>query len=61
MKTYKRLLSILALTAGCCTALTGCHGKEGLAAFEIPEEFDTSSEYEITFWAKNDTDRKSVV
>lgn len=57
MKTYKRLLSILTLTAGCCTALTGCHGKEGLAAFEIPEEFDTSSEYEITFWAKNDTNK----
>ena len=25
--------------------------------FEIPEEFDTSREYEITFWAKNDTNK----
>lgn len=41
----------------CITVLTGCHGREGLAAFEIPEEFDTSREYEITFWAKNDTNK----
>ena len=57
---HKRLLSALSLTAltvGCCTMLTGCHGKEGQAAFEIPEEFDTSADYEITFWAKNDTNK----
>lgn len=35
--------------------LTGCHGSRGLDAFAIPEEFDTSREYELTFWAKNDT------
>lgn len=60
MKIQKRLLSalpFLALTAGCCLTLTGCHGKEGLAAFQMPEEFDTSREYEITFWAKNDTNK----
>ncbi|MDE5932810.1 MAG: extracellular solute-binding protein [Lachnospiraceae bacterium] len=60
MKIRKRLLSALSLTAltiGCCTVLTGCHGKEGQAAFEIPEEFDTSAAYEITFWAKNDTNK----
>ncbi|MCM1119267.1 MAG: ABC transporter substrate-binding protein [bacterium] len=37
--------------------LTGCHGSRGLEAFQIPEEFDTSQEYEITFWAKNDTNK----
>lgn len=37
--------------------LTGCHGQVGLNAFEIPEEFDLSKEYEITFWAKNDTNK----
>ncbi|MCQ2506362.1 MAG: extracellular solute-binding protein [Lachnospiraceae bacterium] len=35
--------------------LTGCHGSHGLEAFEIPENFDESKQYEITFWAKNDT------
>ena len=60
MKINKRLLSalpVLALTAGCCLTLTGCHGREGLAAFEIPVEFDVSQNYEITFWAKNDTNK----
>ena len=34
---------------------TGCHGAQERVAFEVPEEFDTSRTYEITFWAKNDT------
>lgn len=37
--------------------LTGCHGKKGLSPFAMPEEFDTSVNYEITFWAKNDTNK----
>ncbi|MDO4344508.1 MAG: extracellular solute-binding protein [Eubacteriales bacterium] len=36
-------------------AFTGCHGAKEQTVFEIPEEFDTSKTYEITFWAKNDT------
>ena len=36
-------------------ALTGCHGARGSAAFEIPAEFDTGNQHEITFFAKNDT------
>lgn len=41
----------------CITMLTGCHGRGGLDAFEIPDEFDMSRDYEITFWAKNDTNK----
>lgn len=37
--------------------LSGCHGSQGLEAFAVPEAFDTSREYNITFWAKNDTNR----
>ena len=37
------------------TLLGGCHGRVGKKPFVIPEEFDTSRKYEITFWAKNDT------
>ena len=40
--------------------MAGCHGSRGLDAFVIPEEFDTSREYEITFWAKNDTSLTQV-
>ena len=50
------LLMLAALTA----PLAGCHGSEGLKEFEIPEEFDTAREYEVTFWAKNDTNNTQV-
>ncbi|MCR4989239.1 MAG: extracellular solute-binding protein [Lachnospiraceae bacterium] len=45
------------LSAIIMTLLTGCHGSKGLSEFEIPEEFDTSRSYEVTFWAKNDNNR----
>lgn len=37
--------------------LTGCHGSRGMAEFTVPEGFDTWRNYEITFWAKNDTNK----
>ena len=54
MRIFKRLVSA-ALVIAAALSLSGCHGSRGLKAFEIPEEFDESREYEITFWAKNDT------
>ena len=46
----------LALTAAASLCLfTSCHGARETTAFSVPEEFDTSKDYEITFWAKNDT------
>ena len=42
---------------GMAGVLTGCHGSKGMQSFEIPVEFDESKEYEITFWAKNDTNK----
>ncbi len=50
-------LCLLVLIASVSFVLTGCHGSKGMEAFEIPEEFDLSREYEITFWAKNDTNK----
>lgn len=40
--------------------LSGCHGKKEQAAFTVPDSFDTSKNYEITFWAKNDTNKKQT-
>ena len=40
-----------------CLALAGCHGSRGLSAFSVPESFDTSRNFEISFWAKNDTNK----
>ena len=37
--------------------LSGCHGSRGMTAFEIPTTFDTNRQFEITFWAKNDTNK----
>lgn len=37
--------------------LTSCHGSRGLPEFVMPQEFDENSTYEITFWAKNDTNK----
>ena len=42
------------------TLLGGCHGSQGKAPFVMPEAFDTSRNYEITFWAKNDTNATQV-
>ena len=49
----KKLL--FALLAVLLLSLSGCHGARERLSFEIPEEFDTSRNFEITFWAKNDT------
>ena len=48
------------LLLGMAGILTGCHGSKGMQSFEIPEEFDESKQYEITFWAKNDTNVAQV-
>lgn len=43
------------LLAGVC--LTACHGSRDSVAFEIPDDLDMTKNYEITFWAKNDTNK----
>ena len=52
----KRLSLLLALLL-VALSLAACHGSQGRAGFEVPEAFDTSRSYEITFWAKNDTNK----
>lgn len=52
----KKLCSFLLLML-CLTLLSGCHGTSEKNEFEVPEAFDTSKHYEITFWAKNDTNK----
>ena len=55
----KKLLSLL-LVLALCLGLCACHGSKNIAEFAVPEEFDTSRQYEITFWAKNDTNINQV-
>ncbi len=39
------------------TALCGCHKSVRLDEFSVPKTFDTTIQHEITFWAKNDTNK----
>ncbi len=54
-----RLVRALALSAvlALLMTLTGCHGSRQTSEFQTPDSFDESREYEITFWAKNDTNK----
>ena len=56
MKKIIALLLLLTLVL----PLTACHGDREKQVFEIPDEFDTSRNYEISFWAKNDTNITQV-
>ena len=56
MKKLRILAALLALLL-LCLPLGGCHGSRGLNAFAVPESFDETRDYEITFWAKNDTNK----
>ena len=40
--------------------LSACHGAVEKHTFDIPKEFDTEKQYEISFWAKNDTNLTQV-
>ena len=50
---------ILAFALG-ILPLSSCHGAGKRVEFEIPGEFDESREYEIVFWAKNDTNKNQT-
>lgn len=56
MKKTVSLLLTLALVATLC----GCHDSVRRKDFTVPDSFDTNREYEISFWAKNDTNSDQV-
>lgn len=58
MKKYFRLFLLLVL--GLSLNLAGCHGTQKESAFVMPEGFDESKPVEITFWAKNDTNKNQT-
>ncbi len=52
-----RRLSAVLLCLVMLLPLCGCHGSKERIAFAVPESFDNSRTYEISFWAKNDTNK----
>ena len=59
MKKFKALLLVFLLCLS-SLSLSGCHGSRGMEAFVIPDSFDENTHYEISFWAKNDTNLTQV-
>ena len=53
-KKFKTFLCVTVLAA-LLLPLCAWHGAKTSKAFEVPDSFDESKSYEITFWAKNDT------
>ena len=53
----KRFLALALLCALLLPALTACHGARGMEPFAIPSDFDPDTPVQITFWAKNDTNK----
>lgn len=60
MSGYAKRSVLAVLLLLCILLLNGCHGANEQAAFQLPAGFDESREYEISFWAKNDTNMTQV-
>ena len=54
MRMLSKVVFLILLAAFTAIFLASCHGARVIEEFEIPAEFDTTKEYNITFWAKND-------
>lgn len=57
MKLRRTRASLFLFIMALSFVFTGCHGSKGLPEFEVPAEFDETRDHEITFWAKNDTNK----
>ncbi len=53
----KTLCLIIAVLTAMLPVLSSCHGAKGASPFEMPKQFDETKQYEISFWAKNDTNK----
>ena len=60
MSRFAKHTALLALLIICLVSLSGCHGSNGMKAFETPENFQTDRRFDISFWAKNDTNMTQV-
>ena len=60
MKRIASRLSLLLVMTLLALCVSGCHGGKKRVAFRMPMEFDTDKTYEISFWAKNDTNITQV-
>ena len=59
-QTFVRTLALLLVLSTVLPMAVSCHGSRAQDPFSMPEVFDTSRTYEITFWAKNDTNKRQA-
>lgn len=57
MRFAGKAAALLSAAVMLAASLSGCHGSRSTNSFEIPSELDESKHTEITFWAKNDTNK----
>ena len=57
MRVFRKTAVFAAVCILAGALLTGCHGSKGRAEFAVPEQLDESRKIELTFWAKNDTNK----
>ena len=57
MRPFRKTAVFAAVCILAGTLLTGCHGSKGRAEFAVPEQLDESQKIELSFWAKNDTNK----
>ena len=50
----KRIISVVLILTAILAMFSGCHQSVNRKAFVMPESFDTSRDYQLTFWAKYD-------
>lgn len=61
MSRRVRWIALFTLAALSLTLLSGCHGSQARKSFAVPEAFDEERQHEITFWAKNDTNKTQTM
>ena len=60
MKKITKVVIFCLVAAILTLSLASCHGFEAYDPFIVPDDFDESKSYEISFWAKNDTNKNQV-
>ncbi len=57
MRNAGKAASVFSAAVMLITSMSGCHGSRATDSFSIPASFDENRKTEITFWAKNDTNK----
>ena len=60
MKTLKRILAFALALVLTVLSLASCHSRTQRTSFIVPDNFDTEKQFELTFWAKNDSNNVQI-